>query len=73
MILEQKEGVKVNFSSKILAHSSIILYFCSVFGGNYIPRAAKMLKNKTAPPLSVLQMYVSISDLQRKRAQKTTK
>nr|DAP88416.1 MAG TPA: hypothetical protein [Caudoviricetes sp.]DAU52777.1 MAG TPA: hypothetical protein [Caudoviricetes sp.] len=48
-------------------------YLCNVFGGNYIPRAAKMLKNKTAPPLSVLQMYVSISDLQRKRAQKTTK
>jgi len=50
-----------------------MLYLCNVFGGNYIPRAAKMLKNKTAPPLSVLQMYVTISDLQRKRAQKTTK
>ena len=48
-------------------------YLCNVFGGNYIPRAAKMLKNKTAPPLSVLQMYVTISDLQRERAQKTTK
>nr|DAK80953.1 MAG TPA: hypothetical protein [Caudoviricetes sp.] len=32
-----------------------------------------MLKNKAAPPLSVLQMYGSISDLQRIRAQKTTK